>query len=140
MDSAELASHYDLSLVALSVVIAIMAAYVAIDLAGRVTNSQGRPRLLWLAGGAAAMGTGIWSMHFIGMLAFSLPIPVHYHAPTVAFSLLAAVIASLIALVVVSEPTLALSRLAAGGVLMGAAIVTMHYSGMAAMRLQAVTR
>src|SRR3990167_9350195 len=108
MDSAELASHYDLSLVALSVVIAIMAAYVAIDLAGRVTNSQGRPRLLWLAGGRAAKGGRICPMHFIGMFPLTVPIPVHYHAPTVAFSLLPAVIASLIALVVVSEPALAL--------------------------------
>ncbi len=136
----ELASHYDLSLVVLSVVIAIMAAYVAIDLAGRVTASQGRARFLWLAGGAAAMGTGIWSMHFIGMLAFNLPIPVSYHVPTVVLSLSAAIAASLVALFVVSGRGLRWQRLLSGGVLMGAAIVTMHYTGMAAMRLEAVTR
>ena len=101
-----LASQYDLFLVALSVAIAITAAYVALDLAGRVTTSQGRARLLWLMGGAGAMGAGIWSMHFIGMLAFHLPIPVFYHVPTVLFSLLAAVAASFVALIMVSGRSL----------------------------------
>jgi len=140
MGGMELSSHYDLSLVALSVVIAIMAAYVAIDFAGRVTASQGRARFLWLAGGAAAMGTGIWSMHFIGMLAFILPIPVTYYVPTMVLSLFAAIVASLVALFVVSGRGLGWQRLLSGGVLMGAAIVTMHYTGMAAMRLEAVMR
>jgi PAS domain S-box-containing protein len=139
MGSAELAGRYDFSLVTLSVAIAIMAAYVALVLAARVTTSQRRVRLLWLTGGAAAMGIGIWSMHFIGMLAFTLPIPVSYHAPTVVFSLLAAIMASLIALIVVSGRDLGLIRLVTGGALMGMGIVAMHYSGMAAMRLQAVT-
>jgi two-component system, sensor histidine kinase and response regulator len=64
---------YDFRLVTLSVVIAVCAAYAALDLAGRTTASRGRVRLVWLAGGAAAMGLGIWSMHYIGMLAFQLP-------------------------------------------------------------------
>ena len=139
MDTA-MVSHYDFSLVGLSVAIAIMAAYVAIDLAGRVTASQGQARFLWLAAGAAVLGTGIWSMHFIGMLAFSLPIPVTYHVPTVLASLLAASGASLIALVVVSGRDLNWLRLVTGSVLMGGGIVAMHYTGMAAMRLQAVAR
>src|SRR5256885_3789832 len=53
------------------------------DLAGRTTAARGRIRLTWLAGGATAMGIGIWSMHYIGMLAFSLPVPVLYDWPTV---------------------------------------------------------
>jgi NO-binding membrane sensor protein with MHYT domain len=69
---------YDYRLVALSVLIAAMAAYAALDLGGRITAARGRARLLWLTGGAAAMGTGIWSMHYIGMLAYSLPVVVLY--------------------------------------------------------------
>jgi methyl-accepting chemotaxis protein PixJ len=82
---------YDYRLVALSVVIAICASYVALDLTGRVTANRGCARLAWLLGGAFAMGSGIWSMHYTGMLALRLPIPVYYHVPTVMLSLLAAV-------------------------------------------------
>src|SRR2546421_12869681 len=80
---------YDLGLVALSVVIAILASGAALDLANRVTAARGRARALWLAGGAFAMGSGIWSMHYVGMLAFRLPVPVLYEVPTVLASLLA---------------------------------------------------
>src|SRR6267154_326108 len=97
-----LVSSYDYRLVALSVVIAILAAYAALDLAGRVTSARGRVRFVWLTGGSLAMGIGIWSMHYIGMLAFHLPIPVRYDWPTVLMSLLAAIFASTIALFVVS--------------------------------------
>src|SRR5437870_13380405 len=94
---------YDYRLVALSVLIAIFAAYTALDLAGRTTAARGRARPAWLAGGATAMGIGIWSMHYIGMLAFSLPVPVLYDWPTVLLSLLAAIVASAVALFVVSR-------------------------------------
>jgi len=132
-----LAGTYDLILVGLSVVIAILASYTALDLAGRVTAARDRTRLLWLFGGAFAMGTGIWSMHFIGMLAFSLPIPVYYHGPTVLISHIAAVAASAVALHVVSRPALTLISVLGGATLMGLGITTMHYTGMAAMRLAA---
>src|SRR5436309_9558493 len=85
--------HYDYRLVALSVLIAVFASYAALDLAGRTTAANGRVRLTWLAGGATAMGVGIWSMHYIGMLAFSLPVLVLYDWPTVVLSLMAAVFA-----------------------------------------------
>src|SRR5258706_3955598 len=89
---------YDYRLVALSVVIAVMASYAALDLAGRVTYAKGRTRTVWLGGGATAMGIGIWSMHYVGMLAFRLPVPVPvmYDWPTVIASLLAAIAASAI--------------------------------------------
>ena len=77
-----LVGSYDHALVALSVVIAIFAAHAALDLAQRVTSEQGRARIFWLSGGATAMGFGIWSMHYIGMLAFRLPVPVAYDWPT----------------------------------------------------------
>src|SRR5690349_16751443 len=113
---------YDFRLVALSIIISILAAYVALDLAGRVTASRNFARLAWLIGGATAMGFGIWSMHYIGMLAFRLPIPVRYDWPLVLLSLLAAIIASGIALVLVSRRKVGKVRLAVGGVLMGGGI------------------
>jgi Bacterial signalling protein N terminal repeat len=66
-------TSYDYRLVVLSIFISILASYAALDLAGRATAARGRVRLAWLAGGACAMGMGIWSMHYIRMLAFGLP-------------------------------------------------------------------
>src|SRR6202790_461449 len=129
---------YDYRLVVLSVLIAVLASYAALDLAARVPAAQGRIRFAWLCGGATAMGTGIWSMHYIGMLAFSLPISVLYDWPTVLLSLLAAVFTSAIALFVVSRQRMGLLAAAVGSVIMGAGIATMHYTGMAAMRLPAM--
>src|SRR6266480_6813019 len=129
---------YDYRLVVLSVLIAICAAYAALDLAARTTAAKGRARLAWLAGGATAMGVGIWSMHYIGMLAFSLPVPALYDWPTVLLSLIAAIFASAVALFVVSRKKMGWPRSLAGSVFMGGAIATMHYTGMAAMRLQAM--
>jgi len=135
-----LVSSYDYQLVALSVLIAVLASYSALDLAGRVTATRGSARLAWLIGGAIAMGTGIWSMHYIGMLAFQLPIPVFYDWPTVLLSLLAAVFASAVALFVVSRNEMGLFRVVVGSIAMGGGIATMHYTGMAAMRLAAMMR
>jgi two-component system sensor histidine kinase/response regulator len=133
-----ISGSYDYRLVALSVLIAILASYAALDLAARVTAARGRIRFAWLWGGAAAMGTGIWSMHYIGMLAFSLPIPVLYDWPTVLLSLLAAVLTSAIALFIVSRQRMGSLAATVGSVIMGAGIATMHYTGMAAMRLPAM--
>src|SRR2546425_1463743 len=138
MAAVNLIGSYNYALVALSVLIAMFASYAALDLAGRVTAAGGWTRAVWLLGGAGAMGTGIWSMHYIGMLAFILPIPVAYHWPTVLLSLLAAILASVIALYVVSRQKMGASRAVAGSVLMGAGIASMHYIGMAAMRLPAI--
>jgi two-component system sensor histidine kinase/response regulator len=129
---------YDYALVALSVVIAVMASYAALDLAGRVTAARGAIRQLWLVGGATAMGLGIWSMHYIGMLAFSLPIPVLYDWPTVMASLVAAILASAVALYVVSRPNMGGVQAVIGSIFMGAGIAAMHYIGMEAMRLSAM--
>src|ERR1700689_4011813 len=136
-NAAALDGSYDYRLVALSVIIAMLASYAALDLAGRVTAARGRARLIWLLGGASAMGLGIWLMHYIGMLAFSLPVPVLYDWPTVLASLLAAICSSIVALFVVSRPKMSLGRAAVGSVVMGLGIAAMHYVGMAAMRLTA---
>src|SRR4029077_5757013 len=117
---------------------AVCAAYAALDLAGRTTASSGRARLFWLAGGAAAMGLGIWSMHYIGMLAFLLPVPVFYDWPTVLVSLFAAIFAPGAALFFVSRHRMEGGHALAGSAIMGSGIATMHYIGMAAMRLPAM--
>src|SRR6266567_3454014 len=133
-----LGGSYDYRLVALSILIAVLASYAALDLAGRVTSARGGARLLWLNGGAIAMGIGIWSMHYIGMLAFRLPVPVQYDWPTVLLSLLAAILASGVALFVVSRQRMGVVRASLASILMGSAIAAMHYIGMAAMRLPAM--
>ena len=136
--NAALSGSYDLRLVELSVVIAMCASYAALDLAGRVTASKSFSRRIWLIGGATAMGLGIWSMHYIGMLAFKLPVAVEYDWPTVALSLFAAILASLVALFVVSGKKMGAWRAVAGSIPMGLGIAVMHYSGMEAMRLTAM--
>jgi PAS domain S-box-containing protein len=138
--SAALTGSYDYSEVARSVFIAIVASYAALDLAGRVTAARSGIRLAWLSGGAIAMGIAIWAMHFKGMLAFHLPVPVEYHWPTVLASLLVAVLASAVALYVASRPKMGPAEALTGSICMGAAIGGMHYIGMAAMRLPAVTQ
>src|SRR5436305_13516503 len=122
MAAVNLIGSYNYALVALSVLIAMFASYAALDLASRLTAAGGWTRALWLLGGAGAMGTGIGSMHYIGMLAFIVPIPVAYHWPTVLLSLLAAILASLTALYVVSRTKMGVARAVAGSVLMGACI------------------
>ncbi|HTK89422.1 MAG TPA: diguanylate cyclase [Verrucomicrobiae bacterium] len=128
--------HHDPKLVVLSVTVAVIASYAALDLAARVSVRRGRAAWLWLLlGGAAVMGTGIWSMHFVGMLAFDLGGPVAYDGRINAASWLVAVLASGMALLVARRPALTRSRLAGGGLVMGLGIAAMHYLGMAAMRV-----
>ena len=138
--NAVMTGSYDYGEVARSVLIAIAASYAALDLAGRVTAASGRTRAAWLTGGAIAMGIGIWAMHFKGMLAFRLPVQVSYYWPTVLLSLLVAILASAFALYVVSRQKLGRARALTGSLVMGGGIAAMHYIGMAAMRLAAVTR
>jgi PAS domain S-box-containing protein len=134
---AVLVGSYNDGLVALSVLMAVLASYAALELAGRVTVVRGAPRQLWLAGGAVAMGIGIWSMHYIGMLAFRLPVRIDYHWPTVLLSLLAGIVSSALALFVASQQTIGSLRTWGAGICMGGGIAILHYTSMAAMRLKA---
>jgi diguanylate cyclase (GGDEF)-like protein len=129
---------YNFYLVALSLLVAMFASYTALDLAGRIRSIHvsARKRFVWLVGGAVAMGLGIWSMHFIGMLAFQMPIKLGYDARITGYSLLIAILISGFALHVVTRDELGKKRLAAGGVLMGLGVAAMHYTGMAALRMQ----
>jgi NO-binding membrane sensor protein with MHYT domain/CheY-like chemotaxis protein/nitrogen-specific signal transduction histidine kinase len=131
-----LAVDYEAPLVLVSILVAILASYTALSLADRVMHSTRNAARWWIAGGAIAMGIGIWSMHFIGMLAFRLPIPVGYDLELTLFSLTLPMLVSGLALWQASQPRLPARGLAAGAVLMGAGIAGMHYSGMAAMRMQ----
>jgi diguanylate cyclase (GGDEF)-like protein/PAS domain S-box-containing protein len=135
--SMVMSGSYDLRLVALSVVIAVVSSFAALDLAGRVTASQNKARVAWLVGGSAAMGLGIWSMHYIGMLAFSMPMQMFYDPPTVFVSLFAAIIASAVALFTVSRVHMGGWQVVLGSICMGSGIAAMHYIGMAALRISA---
>lgn len=128
---------YNYYLVALSLLVAMYASYTALDLAGRIRSTHGaqRKHFLWLIGGAASMGMGIWSMHFIGMLAFRMQISLGYDPWITGYSLLIAVLASGFALYIVTRDELSRLRLASGGVLMGLGVAAMHYTGMAALRM-----
>jgi PAS domain S-box-containing protein len=138
--NAAMTGSYDYSEVARSVLIAIAASYAALDLAGRVTAASGWARAAWLTGGSTAMGIGIWAMHFKGMLAFHLPVPVEYHWPTVLASLLVAILASAVALYVASRQKMGRVEALTGSLIMGGGIAGMNYIGTAAMRLAANTQ
>jgi two-component system sensor histidine kinase/response regulator len=136
---AAMPHSYDHLQVGLSILIAIATSYAGLDLAGRVTATRGGLRAAWLACGGAAMGIGIWSMHYVGMSAFHLPMRVVYYWPGVLVSLLVGVAYSLSALFVVSRPEMGKVRFLAG-VLQGCGIASLHYIAMAAMRMAATMR
>jgi NO-binding membrane sensor protein with MHYT domain len=127
--------YFDPTLVIVSILVAIFASYTSLSLADRVRSSRGLAAYLWTAGGALAMGTGIWAMHFIGMLAFRLPIPLGYDFGITALSLLLPVAVSGLALWQLRERTVPGIRLAASALLLGLGTAGMHYTGMAAMRM-----
>jgi NO-binding membrane sensor protein with MHYT domain/two-component sensor histidine kinase len=128
-------ASYNSWLVGLSIVVAMVVAYTALKLAARVADAGPSSGRWWLFGGAAAMGMGIWSMHFIGMLAFSVGIPLRYGIFKTLLSLVIAMITSGFALAIASRPQLSLTRLAIGSIVMGAGICAMHYSGMSAIQI-----
>jgi diguanylate cyclase (GGDEF)-like protein len=138
MANIMLTAHYDTLLVLVSLLVAILASYTALDMAGRIHTATDKSARWWLAGGAVAMGIGIWSMHFIGMLAFRLPIALGYDIPITMLSLVIAIAVSAYALGKTSSPTLPLRRLASSALTMGGGISSMHYVGMMAMRMNPV--
>ena len=127
----------DLGIVALSVAVAIIASYTALDMAGRMSESDFSPNKLWiwLIAGAVSMGTGIWSMHFIGMLSFHLPIQVAFDLPITLLSTTIAIAASFVALFLLRQAQLGIRNLIISTILMGTGIVAMHYTGMFAMEM-----
>ena len=133
-----LPGSYDPALVTLSVLIASLAAYAALGIAPRISAAEGvAAGRSWLAAGAVAMGIGVWAMHFIGMLAFRLPVPVAYDVSITLLSMFPAIVASGVVLFVISHGRIRNRQLVLAGILMGLGIGTMHYTGMAAMHMAA---
>ena len=136
--AAILAGHYNPALVGLSILVAILASATSLDVAGRIRGAKGRLRLGWTLGAATAMGGGIWAMHFVGMLAFSLPVAIGYDLPLTLASLALAIFVTSIAFIIVFSGTFGIAKVLVGGVFMGIGIAGMHYLGMAAVRAAAV--
>ncbi len=130
-------ADYNLLLVGLSYLIAAIASYAGLSLAQQVRSAMGRSRIVWLLGGAVAMGLGVWAMHFIAMLALDMQMPVRYDLSKTGLSLFFAVAASGLALSLVTRKQLYLRALLFSGSMMGIGIAAMHYTGMAAMHVAA---
>ena len=135
MPVADIALRFDPAVVVLSYLTAVLASFVALDLAQRVRTTDTLLRRVWWLAGSLSLGSGIWAMHFIGMVALRLPFPVGYDTAITALSWLAAVGVSAIALHIAAQDTLTPGRLATGALSMGAGICGMHYIGMAALAL-----
>jgi PAS domain S-box-containing protein len=132
---------YNLPLVLLSLIVAIFAAFMAFNVAGQaaVTEDKRRKNIL-LGTGSLALGGGIWSMHFLGMTAFDLCLPVDYDVTITAFSAIPGIAAAWVALNLLVKDKISKTEIVIGGVLVGAGIGTMHYSGMAAMEMAPLLR
>nr|MBL8412365.1 response regulator [Dechloromonas sp.] len=135
------AGQYDPVLVFFSLLAAMLAAYAALLLSQRVRQtSQPLPRRLWTATGGFALGAGIWAMHFVGMLAFSLPCTTTYNPLITAVSMLPGIFAGILAIDLISRPSLSPAQLGLGGLLLGVGIGTMHYVGMGAYQMDGFIR
>jgi PAS domain S-box-containing protein len=131
---------YDPYLVVLSIAVACLASYTALDLGGRIRCSRRWARLAWLATAAIAMGGGIWAMHFIGMLAFFLPMPVSYDFGLTLLSLAVAIGVTGFGFFMIGIRRVTAVEFVLSGILMGIGIAAMHYIGMMAMRMPATIR
>jgi diguanylate cyclase (GGDEF)-like protein/PAS domain S-box-containing protein len=129
---------YNLSLIIVSVIIAIVAAFTAFGIAERMHAARTKKsQLLWNFFGATAMGIGIWAMHFIGSLALILPVSVSYNLGTTLISVVPAILASGVVLRQMNQTFFNLNKLLFCGFLLGCGIGAMHHTGMAAMELNA---
>jgi two-component system sensor histidine kinase UhpB len=130
-------ASYDYRLVALSVFVSILGAYAARDLCEQIRAARGRTWLAWLIGSAAADGIATWSMHYTGMLALNLPVPVQYDWPTVLLSLLVGIVGSAAALAILGLGRVRLSRAWAASILLGCVGISgLHFVAMGAMRFR----
>lgn len=132
-----LEENYNYYIVALSVGIAILVSYSALSIAAKISHEKGRSRFIWLLAGSFVMGSGVWAMHFVGMLAMHFEMPVKYDVEFTLLSMLASMISSFIAFYITKEKEIHWYKIAIGGFIMGSGIVTMHYMGMEAMIMTA---
>lgn len=127
---------YDFILVLFSYIVAVASSYAVLDIVDRISASGGAKKRIWLVLGSCAMGMGIWSMHFVGMMAFTLPVQVAYDIPMVILSVVAAIGASFASLLVVGRnASPSFRRLLGGATCLASGIIAMHYIGMAAMEI-----
>ena len=136
MEIEHIHNSYDQIFVFFSFVIAVFASYNVLNLAKTISSSRGKSYGLWLLYGAVVMGMGIWSMHFVGMLANHFPIPVSYNFEIIIASVIVAIVASFIALYIVVHKNVSRRRLLAGASLFALGISAMHYIGMEAVELK----
>ncbi len=134
MGSKMLHVSWDPVLIGISFVVAFIASFIALDSAGKVAISNRRESTFWRLSGGATLGMGIWSMHFIGMLAMKMSMPINYHFSLTAFSFLIALISATLAInIAISGQTLSARRLIVATSLLSTGVVTMHYVGMVAI-------
>lgn len=130
---------YDPALVVLSIMIATLASYTALDLGAHVRATVGWISWAWIAAASLAMGGGIWSMHFVAMLAFRIPMPVAYDATLALASLLLAIAVTALGFIAVRRSN-APKNIVLAGSFMGIGIAGMHYTGMAAISVDCGVR
>lgn len=134
MGSKMLHVSWDPVLIGISFVVAFIASFIALDSAGKATISNQRESAFWRLSGGATLGIGIWSMHFIGMLAMKMTMPINYHLPLTVFSFVIALVSATLAITIaISGKTLSTKRLAVATSVLSSGVVTMHYVGMAAI-------
>lgn len=128
---------YNPILVFVSATIAILSAYITLEVSNKLSASSGTNHTFWLVSGAITLGSGIWAMHFVAMLAFAIPVSITYNFLIVLFSLLVPILVSFLALSIISRPEPKLSAILIGSLIIGIGIAVMHYAGMAAMQMPA---
>ncbi len=134
----ELPLSYDPVLIFFSIVVVFISSFIALTISGTLFKTVGKARVKWIVYGAFVMGLGIWSMHFIGMLASHLSVTITYSTPLVIVSVLPALFASGLAFAIISRPQVRKYEIITGALLISSGIVAMHYVGMAAMQMQAI--
>src|SRR4051812_33885925 len=130
-----ISESYSLTLVILSIVVALVGASVAVEIAQRVRASEGRRRSRWAHTGALALALGVWATHFVGMLALQPSVPTWYDVLLIVASALAAVVAAAIAFFIFNRASAGVALISLAGFLMGGAIAGMYYAGMQGMRM-----
>ncbi len=137
-DLIELQGEYSFPIIGLSILIACVASYTALAMNKRAQQNSFFHRNFWLVLASVAMGFGIWSMHFVGMSAFSMPISMHYDQLLTVISIFPAMLASFLAFYIANRPKKIIWQYVMAGIVMGLGISTMHYVGMAAMKMEGI--
>lgn len=138
---SQLNSEYDSFLVVLSIIIIFIASYTVFQVTLTLTSaSRTTHRIKWIVGASSVMGLGIWSMHFIGMLAFSLPIPIHYSIEQTLLSIPPAILGSSVFLILLTKESFKKVEFSISAFCLAIGVGLMHFIGMSAMQVNAIMR